>query len=374
MEGQLPVNDQISSAAEKRPPVLQHIQTISVGGLFVLACFYTLYVAREIFIPIVIAILLNFLLSPIIRFLKKLWIPRAISAAAVIIVFFSLIAVGFYQLSTPAVRWMNNANQNLTSLSEKVTVLIAPLREPLKGYFRIQEQLENTNTVMEEKGKQAVQIVDIKPPGKFNILIVNTGQFILQLSLVFFILYFLLNSDNFFLRKLIEILPHLEEKKETVTIFTQIEQKIYVFFVLKVLISIFLAIVIAITLFFIGMPNPILWGITAGVLEIFPYIGLTIGTILISLSAITIYDSLGQIILVLTLFFSICYFVGNFIAPWVLGRGFFIHPVIIFIGIILWAWLWGIAGALIAIPLLSILKIVFENIKSLQPLSKFLGE
>ncbi len=375
------MDNQLAEAHRSMPPEAKHsiafflrISSITLIGLFILASLYTLYFAKIIFIPIVIALILNFLLSPIIRYMKKIWIPEQISSALVIIVFFSIIGFGFYKLSMPASNWINNSTHTLNEISQKMATLLQPFQNSIKNLFKIQAQLENSTQMIGLPESKTVQVVKIKSIPLFNVLIINSGLFFIQLSFVVLLLYFLLASDNFFMRKLIEVIPHLEEKKEAVNIFHEIERKIYNFFVLKMFTSLGLATVISIVMFALHMPAPILWGIAAGILEFFPYIGVIIGTILIFLSAILTFSNLGHILLIPTVFFMICSFVGNYLSPLIIGRSVLLNPVIIFVGMAFWGWIWGITGVILAIPLLSILKITFENIKSLEPLSRFLGE
>ena len=122
------------------------------------------------------------------------------------------------------------------------------------------------------------------------------------------------------------------------------------------------------------MPNPLLWGITAGFLEFLPYVGVVIGTVAISVTALLTFNNITHILLIPCVFFTLSSITGNVISPVLQGRGLELHPIIIFIAVIFWGWIWGVIGALIAIPLMSIIKIVCDNIKPLNRLSAFLGE
>ena len=130
---------------------------------------------------------------------------------------------------------------------------------------------------------------------------------------------------------------------------------------------------ISTVMYFLQMPAPILWGVLAGVLEFIPYIGVVIGTILCAITSLIVFNDATQILLPPISFFVITSLTGNFIVPLVLSRSLTLHPVIIFTGVIFGGWMWGVTGALIAIPLISILKIFCNNIRSLTALGKFLG-
>lgn len=346
---------------------------LALAGLFILACFYTLYFARSVFLPIVVAILLNFLLTPLVRALKKIHIPEAISALLVILVFLGLIGYGFYSLSGPANAWLTQGPQHFAEISSKIEILKKPIEKSIKGFFNIREQIEKTAKLAggEPAPLVTVRSADFSP---FNAIFTSTTEFFVQLGLIFFILYFLLASGDFFLKKSIEILPTLKRKKEAVIIAREIKSEITNFLLIKTLTGIGLATVIIVVMYFLQMPNPVLWGVLAGVLEFIPYIGVVVGTIFCTITALFTFDNLNQILLAPLSFFAITSLTGNFIVPLILSKSLTLHPVIIFVGVIFGGWMWGVTGALIAIPLLSILKIFCNNIQSLSPLGKFLGE
>jgi predicted PurR-regulated permease PerM len=343
-----------------------------VAGLFILACFYTLYFARAVFLPIVVAILLNFLLAPLVRYAKKFHIPESISALLVIVVFLGAIGYGFYSLSGPASEWLDKAPQNFSQVAKKIEVVKKPIEESMKNLFSIRHQLEESAKITNGE----VSPITIRPAfmTNFNVIFTSTGEFFVQLSMIFFILYFLLASGDFFLIKTVEIQPTLKKKKEAVFIAREIKNEITNFLLIKTLTGLGLAAVIGVVMYFLGMPNPLLWGILAGVLEFIPYIGVMVGTFLCAIAALFAFDNMSQILLAPISFFTIASLAGNFIVPLILSKSLTLHPVIIFVGVIFGGWMWGVIGALIAVPLLSILKIFCNNIPALTPMSKFLGE
>lgn len=365
------INQRLSRKYFTPPPNMQ--SSIALTGLFILACFYTLYFARTVFLPIVVAVLLNFLLAPLVRLLKKVYLPEPISALFVILIFLGTIGYGFYSLSGPAKTWLNNSTQNFSVISTKIEQLTMPAKKSLKGFFNIREQIEKTTKISEKEVPQVVT-VSSSDLSHFNGLFASTGEFFIELGVIFFILYFLLASGDFFLKKTVEILPTLEKKKEAIIIAREIRREITSFLVTKTITGLGLAVVIAIVMYFMQMPNPVFWGVLAGVLEFIPYIGVTIGTALCALTALFVFDNPTQIIITPLSFFIITSITGNFIVPLILSKSLTLHPVIIFVGVIFGGWMWGFAGALIAIPLLSILKIFCNNIQSLSSLGKFLGE
>ena len=342
-------------------------------GLFILAAFYTMYFARAVFLPIVVSILLHFLLAPLVQALKKLHIPEPISALFVILVFLGVIGYGFYSLSGPANALLTKGPQNVSQIATKVEVLMEPVKNSLKGFFNIRAQIEQSTKI---PGETTPQEVSVKPSDSapFSALFTSTGEFFIQLTIILFVLYFLLASGGFFMKKTVEILPTLQKKKEAIMMAREIRSEITSFLFIKTWTGLGLAIVLSIVMYFLKMPSPILWGLLAGLLEFIPYVGVTIGTFLCAVAALFVFSTPVQIILPPLSFFLITSITGNFFVPLILSKSLTLHPVIIFLGVVFGGWMWGVTGALIAVPLLSILKIFCNNIPSLNPISKFLGE
>lgn len=345
--------------------------SIALISLLIIAILYSLYIARPILLPITIALLLNFLLSPLMRILKKFWIPNSLSAALIILFSFSLLGVGFYKLAVPFSVLVTNAPQDISQAILKLEKLAEPVNNSINKLFKIGSQIEKTTNPTQEKN---VQVVTIKQHDVFNSLFNNTTEFIAQLALIALFLYFLLASEDFFLHKAVEVIPHLKEKKEVVTIVYEIEKQISYFLVMKIVISSILIGTMTIAMLLCQMPNAILWGVFAGVLYFVPYLGALIGTIFIAIYALLTFDYFAHIILIPLIYFTLSSFMGNVVEPIILSRGLILHPVIIFISIIFMGWIWGIAGALIAIPLLSILKIICDNVAELNAFGRLLGK
>lgn len=353
-------------------PAYSYKKSQAITGLFILGCFYTLYFAKSIFLPITIAILLNLLLEPIIRIFKKIKIPPRISALLVILILLLIMGYGFYSLSSPANQWLNKAPENFSQVGNKIDSIIKPFQKPIKGFILIKDRLQKSTQVSPNKNKQEIIVKSEKSP--YGFLFSATGAFFSQLTFILLLLYFLLASGDFILLKIVEVLPELNQKKEAVLMAKEIRHEINRFLLIKFLTGVGLAIVISIIFFFYHMPDPILWGLLAGVLEFIPYIGVIIGTVFVAITSLLSFTGLVHILLVPITFFTVVSTCGNFIVPLLLSRGLTLHPVIVFVGVVFGGWLWGFAGALIAVPMLSVIKIICNNVKPLFPISKFMED
>jgi predicted PurR-regulated permease PerM len=126
-------------------------------------------------------------------------------------------------------------------------------------------------------------------------------------------------------------------------------------------------------MYFLGLPNPILWGVLAGLLHFIPFLGAMIGISIVTMVALVTLDGIGTIALVPISYLALNLLEEYIVVPLVIGRRLMLNTVVIFLWLIFWGWLWGVPGALIAVPLLAILKIICEHVESLSPLAEFLG-
>jgi predicted PurR-regulated permease PerM len=173
--------------------------------------------------------------------------------------------------------------------------------------------------------------------------------------------------------KLVKILPTLDDKKRAVEIYRQIEVDVSTYLSVVTLINIGFGCVIGVSMYLLGMPNPLLWGVMAAVLAYIPYLGALVGIVTVTIVAILTFDDIYRIIMVPIVYFILDNIQGNLIMPMVLGGRLALNPVVIFIWLIFCGWIWGITGALLAVPLLAIIRIISDKVEQLAPIGEFLG-
>ncbi len=342
------------------------VRSVATTGLFVLAVFYTLYVARAFLLPMVVALLLSFLLAPGVRAMSRVGVPTTVSAAVVLLSFLAVAAYGVYQLATPASAWLATAPETLRRVESK----LRSMRKPVEQVTKAAEQVQQMATVA---GPGKVEAVAIKSDTLTNTLFSETQGFFAGALVTLILLYFLLASGDLFLRKLVRGLPTLEDKKVAVDIARQIEDQISTYLVSVTLINAGLGVIVALAMYAIGMPNPVLWGAMVGLLNFVPYIGPFISLIVLGLVGVMTFDSLAWGLVPPGIYFCIDTVEANFITPSLLGRRLSLNPVVIFVAVTFWAWLWGIAGALLAVPMLAAFKILCDEIEPLGAIGEFLG-
>ncbi len=342
------------------------VRSLAITGLLVLALFYTLYFARAFILPILLAILLDFLFSPVIRGMKRLRIPTPLGAGIVVLGLIGGIGFGAYELSGPAQGWIASAPASMAKVQERIRAIRRPI-----------EQMSNTaNRVADatQTSGPKTQQVEIKGPSLTSKLVGTTREILTGFLEVMILLYFLLASGDLFLQKLIKVLPQFRDKKTAVAIARDTEAAISTYLFTVTLINVGQGVVVGVGLFAIGLPNAALWAVLVALFEFIPYVGAAtmVGTLLFA--GLVSFDTLGHSLLPAAIYLATNFIQANFVSPLVLGRRLTLNPVAIFIGLVFWLWIWGIPGAFIAVPLLATFKIFCDHIETLAPIGEFLGK
>lgn len=335
-------------------------------GIFILAFVYALYFARDFFMPVVLAFLLALTLSPVVRFMGKRGIPAALSATILVLVAFSAIGMTGYLLSGPVVQLIADA----PSIGRQVTEKLSEIRRPFEHLLGVFQQVEQLTEVVNEPGLDKVVVAQ---PGIISQAAGTVASAATSLAILFVLSLFLLASGTMFYEKIVQSFAKLSEKKRALRIVYDVEREISRYLLTITLINSGLGLAVGLGLWIIGMPNPFLWGVAAGLLNFLPYVGATLTIIAVAAIALVSFDSMSYA-LVAPACVMLCNIIeGHAVTPFVVGRRLELNAVAIFIAVAFWSWLWGFVGALIAVPLLVAIKVFCDHFESLHHVGNFLS-
>lgn len=346
---------------------LRRSRSVEATLLTVLAVLYTLYIARGFLIPIIFALLLNFLLSPLIRRLTRFHVNPPFGAAIVVTLLVTAIGGGVYQLAGPAQRWIATAPQAFGKAEGKLRGIIRPMQQ-------VQKNVEQAANAVGGPTDKAPEVFVQSGPTLSSRLFGTTQRIVAALLEIFILLYFLLAGGDLFLQKLIKVLPHFSDKVKAVEIARATESTVSAYLSTTLLLNVMEGALVAVVLWLLGMPNVLLWGALVACLEFVPYLGGATAVLILLVAGLTTFDALGHALLIPGSFLAINLFQSNLVSPLLLGHRLTLNPVAIFIGLAFFFWIWGVPGAFLAVPVLATFKIFCDNIVSLAAIGEFLGQ
>jgi predicted PurR-regulated permease PerM len=353
--------EDISDQGRNSTPLTFNPDTVLLAGLFIFATLTAAYLAADVILPIVLAIVLKLLLQPAMHIITRFRIPRTLAAIILIIGTLGLIIALGASVSGPAKDWMGRWPEGLPRLEERLIFLKRPI-----------ETIGSLLSKADSLGQMGSG--PVTPPG-FGItgmLFRGTQHFVSGLFETIVVLFFLLVYGETFLRRLVEILPRFKDKRQVVDISQQIESNISAYLITVTVMNIAVGSATAVVMWMCGVGDPVLWGVVAFLLNYVPILGPLAGVILFLFAGLLAVPVLWQAFLPAGLYFLIHVLEGEMVTPMLLARRFTLNPVLVIISLIFWFWMWGVPGAILSVPLLAITKILCDGIKPLNAIGHFL--
>lgn len=360
-----------------------NLSNIALTVLAVLAVIFALQWASAVFIPLMLGLMISYALSPPVNLMQKWKIPRVIGAAVLLLAFVGGTASAVYSLSDDAA----NLIETLPEAAKKLRLALAKEWGTSDGAMdRVQKAATQLERAASETGAQApatprgVTRVQIERPQldiKEYLWMGTKGLlgFAGQLSMVLFLAYFILVSGNTFRRKMVRLAgPTLSKKKITLQVLDEITAQIQRYLLVQVFTSVVVGVATWLAFLWIGLEHAAIWGIAAGVFNSIPYLGPIIITGGTSLVAFLQFGTLSETLLVAGTALLITSLEGYLLTPWLTGRASRMNPVIVFIGVLFFGWLWGVWGLLLGMPIIMIIKSICDRVDDLKPVGELLGE
>ncbi len=337
----------------------------ALTGIFVLLLLFALQFARPFLLPVVLAVLLSFLLRPLVRALRRLRFPAWLASFTVIATAVGTVGFASYGLASPAASWLEKAPRELKRLERK----LRDLREPVSDVGKAAKEVER----LARGNAAAPRKVQLEGTGLASNLLSGTQALAVGVLAVVILLFFLLASGDIFRDKARRLLPDPLARERALAIATQTERHVSTYLFSVTLINAGLGLVVGVAMALLGLPNAALWGALAAVLNFVPYLGaMTTFGVLFMVSFLT-FDTTGRALLAPMVFLALTTIEGQLVTPVVVGRRLMLNPVVIFVGLLFWGWMWGIPGALLAVPLMATFKIVCDHMPRLRWIGELLG-
>jgi predicted PurR-regulated permease PerM len=333
-----------------------------LGILVVFATLTAAYIAADVILPILLALVLKLLLQPVMRVMSQLRIPRVISATLLIIAAFSVIIALGVVVAKPAEDWIRAAPERLPQIQERIKFISDPVSKVLSFLHPPDLSKPPTSQLNSE----------VQNMGLAQALFRGTQHAASELFETVLVLFFLLISEDLFLRRLVEIMPRFKDKRQVVDLSQQIENNVSAYLATITFMNATVGVATAIIMWLCGVSNPVLWGVIAFLLNFVPIMGPFFGIAIFLFQGLLVMPSLWRAVLPAALYFIVHLIEGETVTPMLLARRFTLNPVLVVISLIFWFWMWGVPGAILSVPMLAIAKIICDGIKPLNALGHFL--
>lgn len=400
-----------SLAASDAPASVEHHPSLRMPSgshgialiiLATIALVFALDWAQSFFVSLLVGILIAYTLNPLVVGLEKISVPRLAATTIVMIGIVSALIFGAYSLRGQIQTIINQ----LPTASSKISKGIASLRQ---SQHRNMQKVENAARALENATKpvivkplpvppppppqddeaaeetpapqvQSVQVV-IEQPSTFklsNLLLTSTMNALLvlgQITMVIFLVFFLLIGGDTFKRKLVRIAgPTLSRQKVTVLILDDINQSIQRYMFMLLVTNVMVGVFSWVAFRLIGLENAGAWAVAAAILHLIPYFGPAVAAGVTGMAAFIQFDSFSTGLMVAGASLVIATFIGMFVTTWMTGRIAKMNTAAVFISLLFWGWLWGVWGMLLSIPIIVIIKVISQQVEQLHPVAELLGE
>jgi predicted PurR-regulated permease PerM len=359
--------DETSAAGEDR--LLVHIRRL-LAGILLLISVGAVYLARDFLLPAVFAIFIAVTLRPLVRSLSRRGIPAWGSTAMIVTLAAILAAVAVSVFAGALIQWMQDAPR----LQQEFLSKISSLRSSFESLIRIGETIKDAASPPAGGDVQEVVVRESMLPTLFTLVAGYPLNVIFVASGAIVITVFLMASGDMFYEKLIRILPSFSDKKAALRIVLDVEREVSAYLISITLINAGLAAAVGGSFWAIGLPTPHLWALFAFILNFIPYLGPITGLALSAVIGIVVFDNIGYALLAPLAYGALIGLETQIVTPAVLSRRIQINAVMILMALAFWAWAWGIAGIVVAVPILVTFRVLCNHIEALAPIGEFLSQ
>lgn len=339
-------------------------------GLFGLGVLYTLYVANQIILPIILAVMTSLLLSPLVnRARTQLRLPRMVTALLLMILLLLAMAGIGWAVAQPALEWAEKAPRSISRV--------------LVGESMIKQQLERVTRSAQKVEESVKELSDSKAAARTNTVVLQSDSWRSQLvtkaqnalaglALAMALSYFLLVSGDRLVQNFVRQVPR-GQRRAVLSIVRDSQQQIARYLAVIGISNSLVGAITGLIAWSVGLPSPALWGLIAGLARFIPYLGVIITTALLAVVSVTSLDTLLMMSIAPLGYLALTSVVGFFVEPYIHGFRMAINPVVIFVSIFFWGWLWGPVGVLLAVPLMTVIQVVLRQIPRLRPVYRVIA-
>ena len=360
----LPADDRVRDDGLARALVARERTNRLLGAVLLVLLGGALYAAAAFFMPLVLAMLLALTLSPAVRALGRRGVGEGLASGLAVLTVGAGIAGLFWALSGPFYALVDDAPRMAVELQERFEQISAPMEQ-------VSEMAETVDEAT--GGGGGVQQVVVQQPGILSQVAGSALSIATTTAIVVVLTLFLLSNGTHFSLEIVRSSGSLTDKKRALRTVRDVEGQISHYLLTIMAINTGLGAAVGLAMWALGMPTPLLWGALAAVLNFLPFIGSVIGVAIVAMVALLHFPTIGAAAVVPLVYFACTTIEGQFVTPMIVGRRLRLNTAAVFIAVAFWSFLWSIPGALMAVPILVVLKVLCDNIEGWRGFGRFLS-
>lgn len=337
-------------------------------GILALGVLYTLYFAAPLLVPIIAAGLLYQLLDRLVAKLNKIGLPLPVAAAVVLFGLLGLIGFGAHFLAEPAEEWLREAPASIGELRRELMATSGAFDE----IRRLGEEIDELASIGDEQ--DGVPVVQIRAPGHLQSVTGSLPGIVGGLLLTFVTCFFLMIEGDNLGRRLLALGPSRLSRRRISNLLRGVNEQVSTYLTTVTMINIGLGITVALAMYAIGVPHPALWGVLTGTLNYAPYIGAAISAFILTVVGVMTFGTLVEALTAPAVYILISSLEGMVVTPLILGRRVMLSPLWVFLSVVFWGWMWGVIGALIAVPLTVSIVVLWNSWQDTDPFRRRAGK
>jgi len=336
----------------KRDRLLASLTLIAGVGL-VVALPFVLRSGAEFFMPVTAALVVAIALVPLLEWFERRGVPSRLAAAMCVVVFLAIAIFAIASIVIPATDWVAQVPHRIP----KVRAALEPVFDLYKNLDRFIDRIVSQIAVTQERTR-AVRIEE--PNSMLGLLTSSAPHLLIQLFFSLLVIFFFLAGWTAMRKRTIVSRGSFEGALTTARVIQQVVDATSTYLGTITLINVGLGALTAAILWKLGMPSPVMWGGIVAVLNYIPYLGPIASALFLFLGGLMIYPDIWGALLPPAAFVSLHLIEANFFTPMIVGKRLTISPLAILVSLSFWSWVWGTTGALLAVPLLIIIKTIFS--------------
>ena len=351
--------------------VEQHPQLVTAICLSILAALaicVALAMGQTFLLPIAVALVFSVILAPLCSRIEWFRIPRPVAALLTLIVAGGIAYLAFSLIAQPAANWMENAPQTIQRAERQ----LRKLQEPLKPFTDISKEMQDIQ-IVPQTPTPASRTVVVQQPGLAQSVLASVQTAVVQTGFIFILCYFFLLTRGEFRMKFIAFQPTLRERVRAARVFRDMEKRVSGYIVTFSMINIVVGVGTGLACWQLGLPEPLMWGGLATMLNFIPFLGPAIMMGLLGLAGLATFNTLVEASFPVLAFMGISFLEANLITPTIVGRRMTLNPLAIILVVSFWIWIWGPVGGVIALPLLIMFKVICDHTPALRVVGALIG-